>query len=789
MKNILYQTLMEELKLDLNNLFNLSYNFEGLKILLTSIAKNQDLMMKKIKDLEKNSKDNKDKLESVITGKIKIKQETSNIYTNNIYEKEISEKNKDTEKSFDSKDEKDNLVIKEMERRIFNLENQYKDLKSFIPVYNKDHTLNDILDEHNVNINNINENINDINTSIGTMKEDIEQIKVKVTEFDIYDLFKDSNISGDVDVAKLLIQNLEKKVFEKLKFDEEKIKKDEEDLLKLKNDLTNLKNSSNFETRNLTYLKEQIFKIPKDIEEIRSNLSERIMKNKEYIDKIKEKFNNNIKENNANIKALKNDIQSVEERINNKINELEENLKKEKEEENKKTIEDNMVNEEFQGFKEAMIKKFNNLEKKVISLNPDIKPEQLNEKIEQIKKELQRIKPTPDEFYNLVEKVQNNGDNIENIKNENYNTQDDLKKLREFVSVINRKCESLILQNISSNKNNDDSEEYKANKDLFLSKLDDYVETTVFSEFIKEETKINEKFKKDIDSYKQFNEEIIETLKKAASIQDLKNLEDYLVDLLEEFKDKAFKYFPRKCDVNKNMKTLELQIKQIYEMILKKDERSENWMLAKKPLGGFSCASCENYLGDLKENDEKIFWNQFPEHEKEINTNRLGNGFSRILNLLNFQNENKNEKTENDNKFLKSSIEKPDYGKINNENKKEVDSENKKNEKLNFNSTLYSVNKRNKNMLRNIETNPTNSAGEANATEETNSGFNTQRLRLTSKEGLNIFKEVKEVKGKKNDNKNLPPITQRDENHTDIYEEGKGQKSMPKLMKIIKKKK
>ena len=40
---------MEAINLDLNNLFNLSYNFEGLKIFLASIAKNQDLMMGKIK--------------------------------------------------------------------------------------------------------------------------------------------------------------------------------------------------------------------------------------------------------------------------------------------------------------------------------------------------------------------------------------------------------------------------------------------------------------------------------------------------------------------------------------------------------------------------------------------------------------------------------------------------------------------------------------------------------------------------------------------------------------------
>ena len=47
---------MEEINLDLNNLFNLSYSFEGLKLLLTSFAKNQDKMIQKIKEIENNQK-------------------------------------------------------------------------------------------------------------------------------------------------------------------------------------------------------------------------------------------------------------------------------------------------------------------------------------------------------------------------------------------------------------------------------------------------------------------------------------------------------------------------------------------------------------------------------------------------------------------------------------------------------------------------------------------------------------------------------------------------------------
>ena len=789
---------MEQINLDLNNLFNLSYNFEGLKILLTSIAKNQDAMMAKIKELEKNSKQDENKLESIISGKIKINQTLNireNIPKENEDKKEIIKKvitvDKKEENSFDSKEDKDNhLILIELENRIFNLENQFKDLKLFIPEYDKTHTLNDILDEHKANIFDMNEDIKQIKEDLGSMKENVEQIKLKVSEFDIYDILKDTNISGDVDVAKLLIQSLEKKVFEKFKFDEEKIKKDEEDLLKLKNELTNLKNSSNFETRNLSFLKEQILKIPKDIEVIRTNLSERITKNKEYIDKVKEKSNNNKKEINNNINGIKQDIQNLEERINNRFEDFENILKKENEDENQSS--EIIKNEEFNNFKDAILKRFNGLEKKINALNSDIKPEVLNEKIEELKLEFKKRKPNEKEYYDLIEKFQNQSDNIDILKNENGNTQDDVRKLREYVSVVNRKCENLILQNISSNKNDEESENNHTQKNLFLSKLDDYVETTVFAEFIKEESKIKEKFKKDMDNHKHFNEEIIETLKKAASIQDLKSLEDYLVDLFEEFKDKAYKYFPRKSDVNKNLRALEFQIKQLYDLIIKKDERTDNWMLAKKPIGGFSCASCENYLGDLKENDEKVFWNQFPEHDnKDININRIGNGFSRILNMINVKSENQNN---DDNNILlfKSDIDKPDYGQIiNKDNKKDLEvNEIKNKEKSNFNSTQYTIKKRNKNIFRNnIETNTTiTQPDNNNMTEETNSGFNTQRLRLTARDGTNIFKEVK---GKKNEiNNGLPPITlKNDENTLNIYEEAKEQKNGPKLMKIIKKKK
>ena len=803
---------MEEINLDLNNLFNLSYNFEGLKILLTSIAKNQDLMMRKIRDLEKYSRENKNKIESMISGEIEInnispkntnltKNEVSpiqnNIFSFNNIDNEnknkiISKEKKEEDISFDSKDNNNkdnNFLIRELEIRIFNLENEYKDLKSFIPVYEKSHTLNDILDEHKVSINDMNDNIKEINKNINNMKDNMEKINLKIGEFSIFDIFKDSNISGDIDAAKILIKALEKKVFDKFKYEEDKLKKDEEDLLKLKNDLTNLKNSSNFEARNLSYLKEQILKLPKDTEIIRANLSERILQNKEYIDKLKDKSNNNAKEINNNINSLKKDIKDLEDNINNKLEEMENNMKKETEKDNPSSDRNGIKNDEFQGFRDAILKKCNSLEKKYNSLNSSIKPEELELRINDLQKELQNKKPNQKDFYNLNELVQTHTDDLDNIKNDNTNMEDSINKMKETISLINRKCEELILQNLKSNRSEDPEESKRQN--LFLAKLDDYVETSLFNEFIREETKVNEKFKKDIDAYKQFNNEIIETLKKAASIQDLKNLEDYLVDLLDEFKDKLYKLYPRKSDVNKNFKTLELQIKQLYEIIVKKDGKSENWMLAKKPVGCFTCASCENYLGELKENDEKVFWNQMPDYEKNINANRIGNGFSRILNLVNIKNE-KNDKNDKNNIILKS--EKDDnFGKFKKDDKDNEDNKNIENDKKNFNSTGYNfISKKQKNILRNVNfeikqnTTP-NINYDINNVENISNGFNTQRLRLTQVDGANIFKEIKDKKVDKN--RELPPITHRNEEHQDIYEEGKEQSNGPKLMKIIKKKK
>ena len=82
---------------------------------------------------------------------------------------------------------------------------------------------------------------------------------------------------------------------------------------------------------------------------------------------------------------------------------------------------------------------------------------------------------------------------------------------------------------------------------------------------------------------------------------------------LEENRLLNIKKFSDKNDTSKNIKFLDTQIKHIIDVYIKKIEKGDNWLIAKKPIAGYSCASCESYLGDLHENNKYIPWNKIPQ--------------------------------------------------------------------------------------------------------------------------------------------------------------------------------
>lgn len=128
------------------------------------------------------------------------------------------------------------------------------------------------------------------------------------------------------------------------------------------------------------------------------------------------------------------------------------------------------------------------------------------------------------------------------------------------------------------------------------------------------------------------------TISNKASFKDLKVLEDSVLSKLEDLKLASIKKFSDKIETNKNFKYLDQQIRHYMENAPKKLEKSESWLLAKKPLGGHLCASCEAYIGDLNDSTQYVPWNRYPSKDPNDKLYRIGNGFSKMLQMVSIEN-------------------------------------------------------------------------------------------------------------------------------------------------------
>jgi hypothetical protein len=144
-----------------------------------------------------------------------------------------------------------------------------------------------------------------------------------------------------------------------------------------------------------------------------------------------------------------------------------------------------------------------------------------------------------------------------------------------------------------------------------------YVEQRIFDDYKGQVQRDFDTVNAKIEELRQLIEDIIAILKTKASEKDLKNLEDFLLSKLDELKTACNKKFADKNETAKNLKYLDQQLKYIIDVYIKKMEKGDNWLLAKKPIGGFSCASCEAYIGDLHENQEFIAWNKYPARDND----------------------------------------------------------------------------------------------------------------------------------------------------------------------------
>ena len=635
----------EKINIEPEYLFNLTYTFDGLTRFLGQFNRNQEKIIQRLEQLEETQKNLQNQ-----TAKIAEAQTTTNYSMNTLLSPESMKKPFKKELKKKTSDEilnemgvPESLIINEnvdLEGKVKILEKRLNKIHIFIPRIPSDTSKNllDILDDIKMTLKNLNDKGLERDNFEKNTKNELEELKIKINDFKIYDIFKDAKITGGtLDVSKVLIQNLENKIFKKLGFQDERFKKNEEDIFKNKNDINNYKGFSEQHIRSMNNLKESFDKNSKDLENIKTDYSENLKKIKDFINK------NNI-ELNEKIKNLKNEIKNS----NNQMALLDEfsPIKKDNQQLANNGSEsdiNSLSNKEFKRFKEIVSKKISILDSKVYELSKmENKFKPINNELDEIKIRI-NTKASLQDIYNIKESIDSIKLDIEKMKDIEDELSDDTKHLKININEFARKLQSLITQNYTAKKKkkNNANIEDEEDSDILTNKmlkltLENFLSLNTFYDFKKEYDKNYERLKNELNLFKNSYYEILDTLKDKVNENEIKSLEDYLVGLVEETKERSTKLYAKRIDVNKNIKTLELQIKEIVEVYVKKFDTGDNWILAKKPINAYTCASCEAYLGNIDKKNDDYYENK--DYDKFDKANKIGNGFSRILNLININN-------------------------------------------------------------------------------------------------------------------------------------------------------
>ena len=478
--------------------------------------------------------------------------------------------------------------------------------------------------------------ITDLENKIDEINKKLEDMDLKVQDFNIVDMLKGSsggsggqsgadgvlNIEGEEGNALILniISNLEKKINSKSKSNDERMTKIEETNFSLAKEIQNLKNAQDGIRRHMKSLNQTT-------EDIILNL-----KNME----------NSIKQVSPDIaKNIDIKVKTVQKK---EPEELDDSSRKEDRENREKIesvislsrTEQQLDLENNEKIKE-MSKKIENLEKAVKSMPNYLGIEQMKSDINALKSNIGNCALAQD-LKDVKEKGDETQRQLSVLKDqfEDYITNtadhDDLQNLKRKLEFVNSKVQEYFttqeeLVNKITQSNINKSQYPPGEKYVEIQRFEDFK-----AQIIKEFTSVNDNF----THLRRLVDSILDSLKNKPSYRDIKVLEEELLVKIEELKVATAKKFAERIETTKNFKYLDQQIKNILQVYISKDGRTDNWLLAKRPLNSNLCASCEAYIGDLKDNSNFPPWNtRYPHKDQNDKYYSLGNGFSKMLQMLN----------------------------------------------------------------------------------------------------------------------------------------------------------
>ena len=269
------------------------------------------------------------------------------------------------------------------------------------------------------------------------------------------------------------------------------------------------------------------------------------------------------------------------------------------------------------------------LEKSLKQLLKKLNIEELTSNLTILQKEVSKkgnqgtIDEMNDRIYNIDEIMKQLSERVDSSQAIEKKNMEDIslfsKKLESFINKINR----LYLHVIKNPK-----------EEKPVIDFNKFIEIGTFEENKKEINKKFDKIRISFEDILRHIDEILDKLSHTPTDKDFAQYQEVIKSMLDEYRINNNKKYADKYDTFKSLKFLETQIKSVNENYNKKLEGQDNWLLAKKPLNNYLCASCEGIIrGELDKRCEYIPWNKYPNREEKYT--RMGHGFSHMLQMVN----------------------------------------------------------------------------------------------------------------------------------------------------------
>jgi len=113
-----------------------------------------------------------------------------------------------------------------------------------------------------------------------------------------------------------------------------------------------------------------------------------------------------------------------------------------------------------------------------------------------------------------------------------------------------------------------------------------------------------------------------------------------ITDKINQVIEALQKQFADKADTKKALKLLDRNLKNLYDLVMAnnkgKGENEDDAMFTKKPFMGLSCASCEKDVINLHgQKVDYLPWGKLPFRDPSERISRVGQGFSKMLSMIN----------------------------------------------------------------------------------------------------------------------------------------------------------